>query len=285
MTTRAVPVLMLAAAAIAAAAPQRIISLAPNTTEILYGVGAFSQVVAVSQFCNYPPAVAKLPRVGGFETSDIEKIIALRPDLVLFIKAQEPFILDKLEAFSIRSMAVPSESLVDIYTAMQMIGKATGHEKQADDLVQQTRASLDRIRSATVNLPRRNVLLCVNRTPGTLADLYVATPGSYLIDLINIAGGQSGVERSRTGYIKLSKEAILSLNPDVIIDLIHNAQSRFSGHSTEAWNDIPELRAVREKHIYPLTDESVVHPSQLVVHTAQTFVRILHPEAAAGIEH
>lgn len=276
---------LLIVAPVMAATPRRIVSLAPSTTEILYGVGAFPQVVAVSQFCSYPPQVAKLPRVGGFETSDIEKIVALRPDLVLLIKPQEPFILDKLQAFSFRSVSVPSENLNDIYTAMQIIGQATGHQQQAEDLIRQTRASLDQIRSVTKNLPRRNVLLCVNRTPGTLADLYVATPGSYLVDLLAIAGGTSRVDRAPTGYMKLSKEAIFSLDPDVIIDLIHEANSPLSGHSIDAWNDMPELRAVHEKHVYPLTDESIVHPSQLVVRTAQTFLHILHPEAAADTGH
>jgi iron complex transport system substrate-binding protein len=266
------------AALLVAAAPQRIISLSPNTTEILYGVGAFSKVIAVSQFCSYPPEVSKLPRVGAWQTTDVEKIVALHPDLVILTKAQEPFIADKLIAFSLASIAVPSETLADIYTAIHMIGKATGRKTEAAHLIADTRSSLDRIRNATTSLPRRTTLICVDRTPGTLSDLYVATPGSYLVELIDIAGGKSITAPQASGYGKLSQEALLTLNPEMIIDLAHGPN--IGDRVLDAWKDMPDLRAVREKHIYPIYDPTVVHPSQLVVNTAQLFAKILHPEAA-----
>jgi iron complex transport system substrate-binding protein len=262
--------------------PKRIVSLSPSTTEILYGVGAFPRVVGVSQYCTYPPQVAQLPRVGGWQTSDIEKILALRPDLVVLTKPQEPFIGDRLRAFHLHFIAVPSESLADVFSAIEGIGAATGNQEQATDLIQKMHDSLDAIRAATKDLPRPSVLLSVSRTPGTLSDLYVATKGSYLIDLLEIAGGRSVVAPARTGYGKISKEAILTLNPDVIIDVVHGSKSKLGEHTTDAWNDLPELRAVREKHVYPVDDQFVPHPSQFVTHTAEIFERILHPEAISG---
>ncbi|HSU32822.1 MAG TPA: helical backbone metal receptor [Bryobacteraceae bacterium] len=259
--------------------PHRIASLSPSTTEILYGVGAFPRVIAVSQYCSYPPEVAKLPRIGGWQTSDIESIVAIHPDLVVLTKAQEPFIVDRLQAFGLHWIAVPSESLADVFTAIDTIGKATGNSKQSADLIRQTHASLDNIRRATKVLPRRSVLLSVSRTPGTLSDLYVATEGSYLIDLVEIAGGRSAVAPARTGYGKISKEAILTLNPEVIIDLVPGSKSKLAEHTTDVWNDLPELRAVREKHVYAVDDQFVPHPSQFVTHTAEIFEKILHPEA------
>src|SRR5436309_9908354 len=91
--------------------PRRIISVSPNVTEILYGIGAFDRVVAVSDYCTYPPAVESLPRVGGWENSNLEKIAALRPELVILTDAQAPFLEDKLRDLGIRSMAVPTRSL------------------------------------------------------------------------------------------------------------------------------------------------------------------------------
>lgn len=277
---RLISVLIFAALTTRAADPtaQRIVSLSPSTTEILYGVGAFPHVVAVSQYCSYPPEVAKLPRVGGWQTSDIESIVAMHPDLVALTKAQEPFIAERLRAFGLRWISVPSESLADVFTAIDIIGKATGNQTQSADLIRQVHGSLDAIRAATKNLPRRSVLLCVSRTPGTLSDLYVATEGSYLIDLVEIAGGRSVAAPARTGYGKISKEAILTLNPDVIIDLVHGSKSKLGEHVMDAWNDLPELRAVQAKQIYPVDDQFVPHPSQFVTHTARIFERILHPE-------
>ncbi len=265
--------------------PQRIVSLSPNTTELLYGVGAFPRVVAVSQYCSYPPEVAKLPRVGGWQDSNIEKIVATRPDLVVLTKAQEPFIADRLQVFGIRWIAVPSESLSDVFAAINEIGEATGNQKQASELARQTRSSLDIIHAATKSLPQTTVLLVISRTPGSLTDLYAATEGSYLADLIRIAGGRSIATPAPSGYAKMSKEAVLALNPDVIIDLVHSSESRLAENRAEVWNDLPELKAVRARHIYSVDDEFVPHPSQFVVHTAEVFEHILHPEARNEGKH
>ena len=281
-------IILLLAAATALGAdtiPKRIVSLSPSTTEMLYGVGAFSHVVGVSQYDTYPPQVAQLPRVGGWETSDIEKILGLRPDLIVMTEAQVPLIEDRLRAFNLHFIAVPSETLADVFTAIQDIGKATGKGKEASELTSKMHASLDAIRSATKNLPKRSVLLAIDRTPGTLSDLYVATDGSFLIDLIDIAGGRSVATPARTGYGKISKEAVLALNPDVIIDFVQGSTSILGEHTTDAWNDLPELRAVREKHVYGLDDPFIPHPSQFVTHTAEVFERILHPEAVSKGEH
>lgn len=277
-------VVLMAAGVARGDSPKRIVSLSPSTTEILYGVGAFPRVVGVSQYCSYPPEVQKLPRVGGWQNSDVEKIVALRPDLVVLTEAQEPFIADRLRAFNLRFVAVPAESLADVFTAIRIVGAKTGNEEQATDLARQTHQSLDAIRSETRSLPKRSVLLNVSRTPGTLSDLYVATAGSYLIDLIEIAGGRSVAAPARTGYGKISKEAVLALNPEVVIDVMHASTSSLGEHSMEAWNDLPELRAVKEKHIYAVDDPFLPHPSQFVTHVAKIFERILHPEAAGRAE-
>src|SRR5216117_2799256 len=134
--------------------PQRIISVSPVLTEILYGIGAFDRVVAVSDYCTYPPAVENLPRVGGWENSNLEKIAALRPDLVILTDAQAPFLEDKLRDLGIRSVAVPTRSLADIFVSIDEIGRATGTQARAADLARRTRASLDNTRALTRNLPR-----------------------------------------------------------------------------------------------------------------------------------
>ena len=273
-------VLALLALPIAAALhPQRIISLSPNTTEMLYGVGAFDRVVGVTAYCTYPPAVAKLPRVGGWQDGSIEKIVALRPDLVVLTDAQVPFIAEQLAAFGLRSTVVPSHSVADVFSAIRLLGEATGNVREADELDRKTKASIDAVRARTRGLPPRTVLMTVSRTPGELRDLYVATQGSFLIDLVEIAGGKSITEPGHNGYSKISKEAIVSLNPEIILDLASGGSGRFAGNPKDAWRDLPELRAVREGHIYSIHEQFVSHPSQFIGETAKLFARILHPEA------
>jgi ABC-type Fe3+-hydroxamate transport system substrate-binding protein len=166
-----------------------------------------------------------------------------------------------------------------------MIGDATGRAKQATQLIDLTKNSLDRVRTETAHAPAQTVVLVVSRTPGSLSDMYVATEGSYLIDLLTIAGARSVVKPAPAGYVNLSKEALLSLNPDVIIDLQHTAGSAMGEHAGEVWNDLPELKAVHDKHVYELTDPMIVHPSQFVAHTAEVFERILHPELLTKRAH
>lgn len=262
--------------------PQRIISVSPNVTEILYGVGAFDRVVAVSDYCTYPPAVKNLPHVGGWQNSNIEKIVALHSDLVILTDAQAPFLEDKLRQLGLRSVIVPTRSLNDVFVAIEEIGRAVGREAQARELARRTRVALDAVRNQTKNLPQRSVLFVVDRTPGTLRDLYVATEGSFLGELIGIAGGRSIAAPAKSGYGKISKEAVLTLDPEVIIDMVHGSKGRLGEHTEMVWHDLPELRAVREGRVYPIRDEFIPHASQFVADTAKLFMRLIHPEVLLG---
>ncbi|HWY48282.1 MAG TPA: ABC transporter substrate-binding protein [Bryobacteraceae bacterium] len=258
--------------------PQRIISTSPNITEILYGIGAFDKVVAVSDYCTYPPAVKSLPRVGGWENSNLEQIIRLRPDLVALSDAQGPMIQPQLQQLGVRTLVVPTRTLANVFEAMNLLGQATGHESQARELAAQVHTKLDTVRLKTSSLPRRRVLLVVDRTPGTLRDLYVATQGSYLAELIDIAGGECIAAPQPAGYSKISKEAVVALAPDLIMDFVHGTTNRLGEDPVAVWGDLSLLRAVRERQVYPVRNEFVPHASQFVADTAELFAHIIHPE-------
>jgi len=263
--------------------PARIISLTPSTTEILYGVGAFDRVVAVSDYCTYPPEVKGLPRVGGWNNPNMEQIASLRPDLVVFSDAQAQFVKDKVEAAGIKTLAVPSQTLEDAYTSIEMVGRATGDEEAAAKLLQQTRASVETVRLAAERLPRRKVLCVVDRVPGTLRDLYTAGEGSFIAQLIRVAGGEPVAPPGAERWGKIQKEAVVALDPDVVLDLMmHKEQGGgFDEDTLAVWRELPTLRAVREARVYPVRDETVLHPSQLVADSARKFAELIHPEAFA----
>jgi iron complex transport system substrate-binding protein len=261
--------------------PQRIVSLSPSVTEILYGVGAWPQVIAVSQFCTYPEDVKNKPRVNGWDKTNLEQVMALKPDLVIGVDAQEPFLKDKLNGLGVRSLFVKSQTLADIMASMTEIGRGTGHEQEAIDLAGKTQSEIDAVRKAVGNRPHPRVLCVVDRVPGTIRDLYTATRGSYLDELVTIAGGDSIAPVTEHGYGKINKEAVLTLNPEVIIDMVQGSKGNFGEDPVAVWNELAEVRAVRDKRIYSMTDPSVIHPSQFIGHTAQVFVKALHPESFA----
>ena len=262
------------------AKPARIISLTPSTTEILHGVGAFGRIVAVSDYCTYPAEVNGLPRVGGWNNPNMEQIAGLRPDLVVFSDAQAQFVKDKVEAAGIRTLAVPSRTLEDAYRAIEMIGSATGNEREAQELLARTRAQVEEVRARTRDLPRPRVLCVVDRVPGTLRDLYVATEGSFIEQLIEAAGGESVAPPAHGGWGKMQKEAVVALDPDVVLDLMmHKDGGNFDEDTHAVWKELPTLRAVREGRVHPVRDETVLHPSHLVADSARKFAELIHPEA------
>jgi iron complex transport system substrate-binding protein len=259
--------------------PQRIVSISPNVTEILYGVGAWPQVVAVSHYCSYPEDVKNKPRVSGWENISLEQLTALEPDLVIGVESQAPFVQDKLNDLGIRSLFVNSQTLADVYASIGEIGRVSGHEREADALLASTQAEIEEVRRAIADRQHVRVLCIVDRVPGTIRELYTATRGSYLDELITIAGGESIAPPAEHGWGKITKEAAVSLNPEVIIDMVQDSKGHFGEDPIAVWHELAEVRAVQNKRIYPIADPLVIHPSQFVGHTAQVFAHAIHPEA------
>src|SRR5579872_5301548 len=272
------PALLLVACAFAADVPQRIVSLTPDLTEMLFGVGAFGRVVGVSNYDTYPPEVGRLPHLGQLHSPNLERLTALRPDLVIINNAQAPFLEDTIRELGLRVLKTSNRSIAEVYSSVIAIGHASGNEAEAVRLVALMRQGLDRVARKTSGHARPRVVLVVDRTPGTLRDLYTATDGSFLAELVGIAGGRIAVPPVESGYTKLRKEDLLASDPDIILDFVHGPKSRFAGDPLEAWREMPELKAVRTKRIEGLNQDYVAHASQRMVQTAELFARLIHPE-------
>lgn len=267
--------------------PRRIISLSPSVTEILHGVGAFDRVVAVSSYCTHPPGVAGLPRVGGWLDTNWEQMAALDPDLVILIDAQAPLFQERLDALGLPALVVGAQTLEDVFEAMEAIGGAVGKSGEAASLAHRTRWELESIRERTQDLARPRVLCVVDRLPGTLRDLYVATRGSFLTELIEIAGARPITPPSFSNYADVGPEAVVALDPDVILDLVQgisppaalaSAGGRWGEDPRAVWGELAGLRAVKEGRVYSLRDDALIHPSQRVARAARRLAETLHPE-------
>jgi len=276
---RALLISLAAAAAVTGAdPPRRIVSMSPNMTEILYGIGAFDRVVGISDYCTYPPEVRNLPVLGGWLNPNLEKLAGLRPDLVIIDQGQASFVEDKFRELGLRVLETTDLNLADMYAAMAALGRATGHEAGAVKLASQTREGLERVQRKLSAAPRIRVVVIVDRTPGTLRNLVAATSGSFFAELVQIAGGELATPPSNTGYAKLGKEDLLAENPDAILDFTHGQKSRFAGDPLDAWREMPELKAVSGRRVHEVDEDYVPHASQRVVQTAELFAKLLHPE-------
>lgn len=265
-----------------AAPPRRIVSASPVVTEILYGIGAFDRVVAVTEYCLYPPEAKNLPKIGGWSTPGIEKVASFRPDLVAFSDGQAPFLLSQLHALGIRTAVAPSQTIHDAFNAITELGNATGQEKQAAELAAKTRAALETVHKRAAGLPHPGVLLIVDRTPGTLREMYAARQGSFLAELVEIAGGRVVAGPTGPGYGKMSPEMVLTANPEIILDVMPGSKGDVGADPEAAWQKLPELQAVRRGSIHLIRDEFVPHDSQMIAQTAVLFAHLLHPEVPAA---
>jgi iron complex transport system substrate-binding protein len=265
---------------------QRIVSLSPNATEILHAIDAFDRVVAVSTYCEYPPEVANLPRVGGWTNTNLEQVLVLDPDLVILSDAQAPLVERKLHALGLETLVVGSQSLEDIYEAIDSIGRAVGNAEEAKRLSEWMRSELSAIEAAVRGRPRPRTLVVVDRLPGTLRDVYIATRGSYLTTLVEIAGGKPITPEAPHNYTQIGVEALVVFDPEVVFDMVQalNAPVAVPGMSelaedpTAVWRTV-EIQAVKDGRIYPLSDKKLVHPSQFAVQAAWEMARRLHPDA------
>jgi iron complex transport system substrate-binding protein len=271
--------ILLAFAALAfGASPRRIVSVSPSITEILYGIGAFDRVVAVTDYCLYPPQAKSLPKVGGWATPSLERIAGFHPDLVALSDAQAAFLEMPLAQLGVPTTIARSQTIQDAYDAIGTLGRATGNEAQAARLTAEVKTTLNAVRQRTATLQHPSVICIVDRTPGTLRDLYAVTGGSYLAELISIAGGTPAGGSSRLGYGKISKEALVTINPEIILDIEPTSQTNAGAHPEAAWQELPEISAVRHGRVYVVRDEFVPHDSQMIAKTAVLFARLLHPE-------
>lgn len=256
--------------------PRRIVSLSPSITEILYGLGAWENVVGVTIYSDFPPEAKNLPKVGGWVNPNLEAILALKPDLVIMIEDQDRIFGDKIRKIGLKTLAVESNNTIkDISNSISKIGKTLGKEKEAHKVIEILNSNLEQIRNKTNNANPKRVLFIVGRNPGTLEDIYVIGSRNFIDEIITLSGGENVVSAYRFS-IKISKEAILSLNPEVIIEVNHENINK--NEALKIWDGLKEVSAVKNKEFYIIADTTLLHPSQRISEGARILAEILHPE-------
>lgn len=257
--------------------PQRIVSLSPNLTQVIYALGYLDQVVGVTIYDEYPPEVTDLDKVGGWINPNYEAILALKPDLVVLMKDQDISFGEKLRKLGLKTfIAKSNDSIKDILQAITDLGEILGESEKAKTLTLGIQSDLSKIEQQTKNTTKKTVLLVVGRNPGTLEDIYVIGRNNYIDELITLAGGENVVQNKRNA-LKITKEAIFSFNPDVIIEINHQKSDR-EDQILGIWKSLSSVDAIENNQVYVLSSKVLLHPSQRIVEGAQTLTNILHPE-------
>jgi len=264
------------------ASPQRIISLIPATTEMLFAIGAADRLAGVGTYDKFPPEVERLPRVGGLLDPSVERILSLKPDLVIVYDTQAE-LKGQLERAGIPIFRYVHRGLSDITATMRALGVRVGAAAAADAAAARIEQQLAAIKIRVARRPRLKTLLVLGREPGALRRIDASGGYGFLHDVLEIAGGIDVLADLKRQSVQLSTESILARAPEVIIELHYGSSLRIDRLDAEhrVWNALPSVPAVRNNRVHLLVGDEFVVPGPRIVLAAERFARTLHPDAHA----
>ena len=237
----------------------RIVSLAPSITETLFALNLGKNIIGVTNFCNYPEQAKKIEKIGTFTDPSFEKIILLRPNLVVLTKEN-----DKAKQFlsehSIKYLEVESNTISQICHSFLTIGRYCRREKEAQKLVD-VFDDISHKKPAVSNTPK--ILICVGRDgpgSGAIRNVFIAGKSTFYNDLVNLAGGRNCYKNDMPVYPNLSREGILSIKPDIIIDISPAMRSITCGSLKGDWDDLSILPAVKNSEVYCIAKDYATIP-------------------------
>jgi iron complex transport system substrate-binding protein len=276
--------ILLAALASAAAQPaqaaRRIISLVPALTEMLFAIGAGSQVIAVSSYDDYPPEVETLPRVGALLDPDTERILSLRPDLVLTYGSQTD-LKAQLQRTRIRVFDYRHGGLAGVSATLRRLGAETGRSADAARVAADIERRLAGIRARVAGRERPRTLLVFGRESLSLRNLYASGGRGFLHDLLVTAGGANVLGDVARESTQVSSEVLLARSPEVIVELrgVVPPPPERAQQERDTWSRLSSLPAVKGQRIYLLYGDHLVVPGPRVAQAAEEMARALHPAA------
>jgi iron complex transport system substrate-binding protein len=259
--------------------PQRIVSLVPAVTEMIFAIGDGARVAAVSNYDHFPADVAKLPQVGGLLDPSVERILAIKPDLVIVYATQKELIA-RLDRAGIAYFNYQHKALADILTTIRAIGERVGSADRANRVASEMQRSLDDIRARTSGVPHPATLLVFERDPAALRNVYASGGYGFLHDMLEIAGGQNVFASVKQQAVQASTEMLITSKPDVIIELLYGDSLKNADIAKElrAWNALASIPAVRSHRISALSGDEFVVPGPRVVEATRKLARTLHPD-------
>ncbi|HKT35073.1 MAG TPA: cobalamin-binding protein [Nitrospira sp.] len=259
-----------------AKAPARVISLAPSITEMLFALGLDEEIVGVTEFCNFPAAALNKPKL-GYARPSLEALIALRPDLIVapheFLRAD---MLAKLDELKIPVFLLKAQTLEDILIQIQNLGKIFNRMSAADSITGVMRARIAEVTNRVAPLERKRVLYVLNSHP-----LITVGPGSYIHQMIGLAGGINIAAGTSSPYPRLSLESVLKEDPQVLIFPVGSAESIPESEQQE-WNRWTTLSAVRNQQLRNVSSDALNRPGPRVIEGLEHLARAIHPELSSA---
>jgi len=257
---------------------KRIVSTAPSVTEILFALGLGDRVVGVTNFCNYPEAAQSVAKIGGFSNPSLEAIVALEPDLVVGSWGNPMEMVDQIQRLHIRWIGIKIQSVEDVLTAILTIGKQTGKKEEAEQLVEGFRKRIRRITERTEQLsPEQRPRVFWG---GWNEPIYTAGPGSFINDLIEMAGGRNIAGDAKQPWPRYGLETIVAADPEVFLcghdpeGYATDAEALSALRTCRGWKDIT---AVKTGRVYLMRSDAFLRPGPRLVDALEQMAATIHP--------
>jgi iron complex transport system substrate-binding protein len=257
----------------------RIISLAPSITETLYSLGLIDDVVGVTRFCKYPPSATSITNVGGYSDPSFETMVALQPTLIISLNSHKK-VRKQLAPFKIQTITLNNRSIEGIINSIQTIGRVTNKNNTASTLINSLRTEIKEIDEQTKKLNKPSVLITVGRQLDSkqISEIIIAGHDGFYSEMITIAGGKNAYTGD-IAFPTLSGEGIISLNPDIIIDIIPNPENTALNKVViiNQWKISYDISATKNNRIHVLDDNYMVIPGPRFIKIIRQLVKIFHP--------
>lgn len=253
--------------------PKRIVSLAPNITEILFSLGLDEEIVGVSIHCNFPEKAKSKVRVGSYISLDFEKVTSLKPDLIIATGVGNTRdMVDRLGKLGFQTYVIYPKNFDDILKSIAHIGQVVNREKEARMIVEGMRKRSQRVIELTKGLPRPKVFIQIGDAP-----VVTVGKGSFADDLIRLAGGENIAKKEKEVYPRFGMEEILKRSPEVIVISSMNPKGDYQKILQEwtRWKTIP---AVKNGRIHLIDSDLLDRPSPRIIDGLEELAKVLHPE-------
>jgi iron complex transport system substrate-binding protein len=261
--------------AVTANPPRRIVSLIPAVTEMLFALGAGDRVAAVSSFDKFPPEVEKIPKVGALLDPNLEKILSLKPDLVVVYHSQEDF-RRQLDRAGVPTYSYAHAGLADVTATIRAIADRIGSGERGRALAGSIESRLADIRTRVAGRPRPRTLIVFGRENYTLRGIYASGGTGFIHDMVTLAGGDNVFADLEREAVQATTELILSRRPEVILELRADPLTPEEERKELAvWSQLASVPAVRNHRVHLIVDARTVIPGPRVVEGVEAIARVL----------
>ena len=272
-------VTIVARGSIVAAPAQRIVSIIPAVTEMVFAMGGGNRLVGVSSFDQYPPEVSRITRVGALLDPNVERILSLKPDLVVLYTSQTE-LKQTLGRAGIPFYDYEHRTLSDITTTIRAIGTRIGLGPQSNRLAADIDNRIASVRMSVSKLPRPRTLLVFEREGSSLRNIYATGGYGFLHDMLEAAGAEDVFADIKKQSVQATSELILARRPDVIVELRYGDNVKVADIPREmkVWDALASIPAVKNGRVHVLVGDEYVVPGPRVADAVQRLARVIHPE-------